>query len=311
MNFKRNLIFLIYILLFKNVIDLDCTGDEGPELTKCKYAGPNPNQPDECECQACNRGGILIQQNVASMRLSCDDRSDSTKYNQVNLANCKEINFNNPSECMNCEFGYMKSDDSNNICKKVRVVENCSKYEYDSTTNKFECKACALGYGGQWDNDKKKFPLFEDACDPKCFKGKLMDYDTENCRAKPTGLTEKCFVVEEVTDNKFECRACFPEYHLDEQNFCKPCQIEHCAFCDHGGDNCDQCLLGYYFDSRNKKCLPCPSGCPYCSNSKECDGQCQEGFEFKSGTCLKKRSASSNISLHFSLLFILISVIFG
>lgn len=306
-NLKQTINFFIFLLFINYALSEDC--QEGTGATSCRIAGPYIFETSQCECKACNDGGILVESSSGGP-LECKDKSTLNEDIRQNLMKCKEINFSDQKTCANCQHGYRKSEASNNICKQERHVENCHEYKYDTKTEKFECESCAFGYGDIFDVEKNYSPLYEGACQPKCLGNKILDYDTELCKSPPHGLTSNCMTYIDYKNGTIKCKGCKPGYTLSTvNNVCEKCDLDHCAFCENPSTKCDECFLGYYL-YKEKKCVKCIDGCPYCSNPKECDGYCDDGFDFKDGTCLKHHYASY-ISINIILMIILFFSIFN
>lgn len=297
-NLKQTINCFIFILFINYALSINCVEGTGP--TDCRIAGPYVFNEEKCECKACNDAGILDESETGE--LICRDKNSLDSGIREKLMKCKELNFTTHNECANCQHGYRKSEASNNVCKQERHIENCHKYTYDSKTDKFECEGCAMEYGDLYDVGKGYSPLFEDACDPKCRGDKILEYDNELCKLPPNGLTPNCMTYRDNENGTYTCKGCKPGYTL-LNNVCEKC-LDNCAFCEGEADTCDDCFLGYYLYKKNK-CVKCIDGCPYCSNPKECDGYCNEGFDFKDGTCLKHHS-SRYISINIILMIILI-----
>lgn len=70
------------------------------------------------------------------------------------------------------------------------------------------------------------------------------------------------------------CLTCYYGYKFDtEQNDCIECKVKNCMNCYESVDTCLQCIEGFYFSLKTKKCEPCHEDCLLCSGPKPRDCQ--------------------------------------
>ena len=197
----------------------------------------------------------------------CDDNyylAEDGKCSQNNF--CKKVG--NSSLCGECITGYYKSE-YQSICS---VTDNC----YFADTDTGLCRSCQKNYC----LDQK-----DGICKSNQENNKLKYCRTANdlCIDCPypyfLGEDSKCSTSRYcATSENGICNSCPDNYYLGLDNICT--DIKNCIY-SQNYYSCNQCIDKYYYDEKNRTCLPEKEGFINCQKTdyqgKFC-GKCRENF---------------------------------
>lgn len=177
---------------------------------------------------------------------------------------CKTC-LDSESKCTNCYDGFLYNSTASSCVTNCTLVNQF----YDSLT--YTCSNCSIScqscYGPRYDQCltcNNPLSLINGVCIGQC----------------PVG------------------------YYRDPNSICRQCDLSKCLTCQGSASNCTSCGypnvlivntligrcdincgLGYYYDSLNKLCVPCSSGCVSCFDSLTCIS-CESGKYLYQDKCI-------------------------
>ena len=226
---------------------------------------------DNITCQTCQSGYVLISNPVPAaddteaLPVGHPDRPLKICVT-VNNSTCNE--WKDADNCSTCSGNEVMATNSDNNQECVASgLSNC--IEASGTTSSKKCLKCEDGY---FINSSSKCEAPETTIDKckryesatkcsECETGYFVNSDKIACEAIADPMNKNC-------DNGFKsvskvCKACAPNYYLNDKNECVKCGGDNCDICDpYKLNECWLCLPGYEHDgtSCNKPAIKSDDG---------------------------------------------------
>ena len=179
------------------------------------------------------------------------------------------------------------------IIQYGKDITNIEEDECNSICSNINCLKCEIKDGTEICTSCEENEITNEKCNSICSVDKCSSYSLQ--------------------ENNLICNNCLNGYYLDG-DICKiKCQDENCISCSEDGKECIECnTLTKLYQARcakNKEYCNSYPHCVYCFPGEECI-QCENSFEIKDKTCMKKKSNLLFIIVLIFIILIAIGVIF-
>ena len=244
---------------------------------------------DSQTCIRCEKGAVKLDSDTCAE--SCPDLtylSDDLSCQNCHHS-CLSCNGSSEYNCIDCPGQFTRKNGS------CQLLHMCSEGEYFDD-RALECrfchKSCAVCSGKEHDQCTACFPgnvLANGSCQKivkDCPPGQYYNDIYQNCVSCPNGCTD--------CNDDITCSSCEEGHFLVSQRVGE--SHEETKLC------MEKCSHGFYGDTDNSKCQPCPSYCDTCISPDDCtsctlnltqpvNGQCpqpchdQQYYDFDSKQC--------------------------
>ncbi|KAL4438375.1 hypothetical protein ABPG74_009414 [Tetrahymena malaccensis] len=272
-------------------------------------------------CETCQSQSYICNSCITGYTYDAQKKSCKTSRNDCHES-CGQCNrYDDPNACTSCRKGmYLQSGrcqycrdkcqtcdrDANNCtsCRNNQFLQNkeCMKCHISCLTCSgisTNCTSCYYGF-----TKDPKTGLCVDIA-PICKDDEYFDVNNScqkcsspcaSCSYFPTRCSS-CISGYKYNNERHSCEVvCQPGQYIDRDQKCKACSAP-CETCEYYNNRCLSCISGYtynnYYCQQNAKSnlRGCHESCNTCKKAmdpRSCDS-CREGYELKSGSCLKKQ----------------------
>ena len=256
------------------------------DLSMCRPCSTNCSACTHITCLSCQPGNVLLPKGTCSYSCPISSYKTANKSCASCHPSCLSCNGSNSTDCTVCASQQYKLVEG--MCKLNTSCDSHSYYDHRA----FECRQCHPScaecrgreavdclacYAGwvQMNGHCVQDPTVK----MSCHDGHYYNEEISNCSSCPAGCG-KC--SDDIT-----CTECLAGYFLQPRAVGDT--AEETLLCH------SSCTRGYYADTTNQRCLPCPASCVSCSSPSSCLS-CVEGHPIN-GTCAQPCAAMEYYNL--------------